>query len=93
MKRLVSVALVSVMLCSPVFAEEAKEGPDGGSVAAAVVSDLVYVPGKVGVCVGSAALWTVGMFLTAGVLYKECGELVHSACTGKWILTGEDFAE
>jgi len=68
-----------------------KAEPDGGAIAAAVVSDLVWVPGKVAVCASSGVLWTVGMVLTAGTWYKECGDLVHSACTGKWVLTGEDM--
>lgn len=65
--------------------------PDGGAIAAAVVSDLVYVPGKVATCVTSGALWTVVMLVTAGTYYKEAGDVVHSACTGRWALTGEDM--
>jgi hypothetical protein len=68
-----------------------QSGPSGGSIAAAVVSDIVYIPGKTVVCVTSGALWTVAMILSAGMIYKEAGDYVHDACTGKWVLTGEDF--
>lgn len=70
-----------------------KEEPDGGAVAAAVVSNLFYVPGKLGTCIVSGALWTVVMAVTGGVFYKEAGNLVHGACTGKWVLTGEDMMD
>lgn len=68
------------------------QSPDGGSVAAAAVSNLFFIPGKTGTCVLSGVLWTAIMSLTGGTFYQEAGDLVHNACTGKWVLRGTDFA-
>jgi hypothetical protein len=98
MNRLIAMVLAAIltMSCVPYsWAEDEspkQEGPDGGSVAAAVVSDFIYIPGKVCVCATSGVLWTVVMAISAGTLYKEAGNFVHDACTGKWVLTGEDMA-
>lgn len=71
----------------------APKEPDGGAVAGAVVSDLIYVPGKAGTCVLSGALWTVAMVITGGTYYKEAGNFVHEACTGKWVVRGADMMD
>jgi hypothetical protein len=96
--RLIATVLACIVLtvsCIPCsWAEDApptQSGPDGGAIAAAVVSDIIYVPGKAGACVLSGALWTVAMIITAGVCYKECGNFVHGVCTGKWVIRGEDM--
>ncbi len=65
---------------------------DAGATAAAVVSDIVYVPGKVIVCGTSSVFWVVSMLLTFGALYRESANLVKGGCGGQWVLTGEDFA-
>ena len=97
-RRLIATVLAVALTisCFPYsWAEEAppaQSGPDGGSVAAAVVSDLIYVPSKVGACATSCALWTAVMIITAGTCYKECGNFVHNFCAGKWVLKGEDMA-
>jgi hypothetical protein len=97
--RLAALMMAFVMTVScipPVWAEEAKpeqSGPDGGAVAAAVVSNFFFVPGKTIACATSGALWTVVMAITAGTYYKQAGHFVHDACTGKWVLTGQDFMD
>ena len=63
----------------------------GGATAAAVASDIVYVPGKAIVCGTSGVLWLVSMLLTFGALYRESADFVKGGCGGKWVLTGEDF--
>jgi len=68
-----------------------QSGPSGGAVAAAVIADFFYIPGKVGVCITSSALYTIGMALTGGMIYREAGNFVHDSCGGTWVLTGEDF--
>jgi hypothetical protein len=104
MRRLITVSLAVVLTVSSIpcsWAEEspqapqqnqpAPSGPSGGDVAAAVVSDFIYIPGKTVVCITSGVLWTAAMALTMGMLYKDAGDFVHDCCTGKWVLTGEDF--
>ncbi len=98
-KRLVALALVSALTIGHIpsgWAEEtppAQSGPDGGSVAAAAVSNIFYVPGKAIACAVSGVFWSAAMILTFGVCYKDCGNFVHGVCTGKWVLRGEDLAE
>jgi len=85
--------MVSFIPCS--WAEDpmpARNEPSGGAVAGAVVSDIIYIPGKVCTCVLSGAFWTVGMVLTAGTIYKDAGCFVHNACGGKWVIRGEDMS-
>ncbi len=97
LKRLTTTMLAIVMAVGCFTSSRAEEAapaqtePDGGATAAAVVSDLIYVPGKAGTCVLSGALWTAAMFLTAGTIYKQAGNFVHCACTGKWVVRGEDM--
>ncbi len=69
----------------------AQNGPDGGAVAGAVVSDLIYVPGKVVTCILGGAFWTGAMVVTFGTIYKEAGNFAHDACTGKWVVKGSDM--
>lgn len=88
------VLTVSCIPCS--WAEDATQiqsDPDGGAVAAAAVSDLVYVPGKTGTCILSSILWSLAMTVTAGTCYKDCGNFVHEACAGKWVVKGEDMTD
>lgn len=89
-----AVALtLSCVHCS--WAEDAsptQSEPSGGAVAAAVVSNLIYIPGKASTCALSGVLWTAAMCLTAGTIYKQAGEFVHGCCTGKWVIRGEDMA-
>jgi len=94
--RLVAIMLAGILTigCIPYgWAADAPQQtePGGGAVAAAVVSDIFFIPGKVGTCAMSGVLWTVTMALTAGTLYKQAGNFVHGACTGKWVITGEDM--
>jgi hypothetical protein len=60
------------------------------STAAAVVSDLFYVPGKAVVCGVSGVLWVATMALTFGTLYQEAADFVKGGC-GVWVLTGQDI--
>ncbi len=97
LKRL-SVLFLAVALTVGCFgssrgeeAAPAQNGPDGGAVAGAVVSDLIYVPGKVLTCVLGGAFWTGAMVVTFGTIYKEAGNFVHDACTGKWVVKGADM--
>ena len=99
MNRLIITMLAIIVMTATCFnsswAEEASatgNEPGGGATAAAVVSDLIYVPGKAGTCVLSGALWTAAMVITGGTIYKEAGNFVHCACTGKWVIKGEDMA-
>jgi hypothetical protein len=68
------------------------EKPSGGATAAAVVSNLFFMPGKTTVCVLSSGVWTVVMLVSAGTYYNEAGEIVKNSCAGKWLITGEDIA-
>ena len=98
-KKLIAMVLAVALTVSYIpcgWAEEdakpAQSGPDGGSYAGAAVSDIIYVPGKASTCALSGILWFMAMTLTAGVCYKDCGNFVHEACTGKWVIKGEDMA-
>ena len=62
-----------------------------GATAAAVVSDVFYVPGKAIVCSVSGVLWVATMGLTFGTLYNEATDFVKGGCGGRWLLTGEDI--
>jgi len=68
-----------------------KEAPGAGATAAAVASDVFYVPGKAIVCGVSGVLWVATMALTFGALYQEAADFVKGGCGGQWVLTGEDI--
>ena len=68
-----------------------KEAPGAGATAAAVASDVFYVPGKAVVCGMSGVLWVATMALTFGALYQEAADFVKGGCGGQWVLTGEDI--
>lgn len=70
---------------------QAKREPGPGATAAAVVSDVFYVPGKAIVCGMSGVLWIGTMALTFGALYQEAADFVKGGCGGRWVLTGEDI--
>jgi hypothetical protein len=97
LNRLIAIvsAIMLTVSCIPnSWAENTQptqSGPSGGAVTAAVVSDIIYVPGKAIVCAASGTLWTAAMFLTFGVCYNECGNFVHDVCSGKWVITGNDM--
>jgi hypothetical protein len=76
------------------WAEEApppQQEASGGAVAGAVVSNVIYIPGKAGICVISAGVWTATMILTFGTIYKDAGRLVYDTCSGKWVIKPEDM--
>ena len=78
----------------PTWAEDAPratEASGAGSTAAAVASDVFYVPGKAVVCGVSGVLWVATMALTFGTLYQEATDFVKGGCGGRWVLTGEDI--
>jgi hypothetical protein len=62
-----------------------------GATAAAVASDIFYVPGKAIVCGLSGLGWVITMTLTFGALYQESADFVKGGCGGQWVLTGEDI--
>ena len=70
---------------------KAREEPSAGATAAAVASDVFYVPGKAIVCGVSGVLWVATMALTFGTLYQEAADFVKGGCGGQWVLTGEDI--
>ena len=72
-------------------ASTVRETPGAGATAAAVVSDVFYVPGKAIVCGVSGVLWVATMALTFGALYQESADFVKGGCGGRWVLTGEDI--
>jgi hypothetical protein len=61
---------------------QAQTEPGAGATAAAVASNVLYVPGKVIVCTTSGVLWIATMALTFGTLYREAGEFVQGGCGG-----------
>ena len=74
------------------WAQDASQGSGGaGATAAAVASDVFYVPGKAIVCGVSGVLWVATMALTFGSLYQESADFVKGGCGGRWVLTGEDI--
>jgi hypothetical protein len=72
---------------------QAQTEPGAGATAAAVASNVLYVPGKVIVCTTSSVLWIATMALTFGTLYREAGEFVQGGCGGKWVVTPEDMGQ
>jgi len=97
-KKLTIILLAAAMSISCLNSSRAEEAQPaqneagGGATAAAVVSDVLYIPGKTCSCVISSALWTGVMVVSFGVLYKEAGDFVHDVCSGKWVIRGEDMA-
>lgn len=101
MKRLISLSVVAALalsIAAPTFAEEqpvmvaqATQEVDEGSYGGAGISNAVFVPAKGLTCAGSGVMWFVGMLLTGGSRYKMMGEFVHDACTGQWVIKGEDM--
>jgi len=95
--RWIAVLLVLLLIGAcvpPSWAEDtprATEAPGAGATAAAVASDVFYVPGKAIVCGVSGVLWVATMALTFGTLYQEAADFVKGACGGQWVLTGEDI--
>jgi hypothetical protein len=95
--RWVAALLVLILIgtCAPAsWAQDTaqpKDGPGGGATAAAVASDIFYVPGKAIVCGASGVLWVATMALTFGALYQESADFVKGGCGGQWVLTGEDI--
>jgi len=73
--------------------QRSQVGPDGGSYAAASVSNIVYVPSKAIACAFSGVLWFGTMVLTGGTKYRMAGEFVDDVCTGNWVIRGEDVAK
>lgn len=95
--RLAAVLLTSLLIGTGTLeswasdASAADQPPGAGATAAAVVSDVFYVPGKVAVCGVSGVLWIATMALTFGTLYDEAADFVKGGCGGRWVLTGEDI--
>ena len=59
--------------------------------AAAVLADLFYIPGKVGLCVLSVGVGMAVLALTFGSSYRWARDAWHEGCAGKWVLTGKDL--
>ncbi len=103
---LVLVASMMMLSTSPCWAEEAapastatptqvepaKPEVTGGDITAAAITDVVYVPGKVCFCVLGGVGWALTMVLSGATAYKTARDFAKAGCTGKWVLTGEDFA-
>ncbi len=92
--RFVATLLVVVSIGASTLearAADPSSDDEAGSTAAAVVSDLFYVPGKAVVCGVSGVLWVATMALTFGALYQEAADFVRGGCGGKWVLTGQDI--
>lgn len=94
--RCIAAALVAFLIgawVSPGWAEDTPHAspPGARATAAAVASDVFYMPGKAIVCGASSVLWVATMALTFGALYQEAADLVRGGCGGRWVLTGEDM--
>ena len=94
--RCLSAMLVAFLIgtgVSPGWAQDTPRTspPGAGATAAAVASDVFYVPGKAIVCGASGVLWVATMALTFGALYQEAADFVKGGCGGRWVLTGEDM--
>jgi hypothetical protein len=72
-------------------ASQTKGLGSAGATAAAVISDVFYVPGKAIVCGVSGVLWLGTMAMTFGTLYQESTDFVKGGCGGRSVLTGEDI--
>jgi len=90
--------MVVVLLVAFPLSTWASEPPSGdgstgaGATAAAVVSDIVYVPGKAIVC-GLGTVASVGvMILTLGSAYRAAIGTFKEGCGGTWVLTPEHVA-
>jgi hypothetical protein len=95
--RVVAALLTSLLIGTGTLESRASDTSPGdkpagaGATAAAVVSDVFYVPGKAVVCGVSGVLWVATMALTFGTLYDEAADFVKGGCGGRWVLTGEDI--
>ena len=89
----VLIALLIATGVSPSWAQDTPgtSAPGAGATAAAVASDVIYVPGKAIVCGMSGVLWVATMAVTFGALYQEAADFVRGGCGGRWVLTAEDI--
>src|SRR5260370_36332377 len=71
-------------------ASQAKGEGSAGATAAAVVSDVFYVPGKAIVCGVGSVLWLRTMALTFGTLYHQAADLLKGCCGRRGLLSRED---
>ena len=86
--RSIAAALILILAVTGASVASAE---DSGATAAAVVSDIFYVPGKAIVCGLSGVGYVIAMTLTFGFLYQESTDFVKGGCGGQWVLTGEDI--
>ncbi|HEU4439648.1 MAG TPA: hypothetical protein VFT36_10385 [Methylomirabilota bacterium] len=87
--RSIAAALILVLVVTGAGVASAED--TAGATAAAVVSDIFYVPGKAIVCGLSGLGYVIAMTLTFGFLYQESTDFVKGGCGGQWVLTGEDI--
>lgn len=95
--RWIAAALILLLVVTGASVGSAEDTPSttgtagAGATAAAVASDVFYVPGKAIVCGLSGVAWVAAMALTFGALYQESADFVKGGCGGQWVLTGEDI--
>jgi hypothetical protein len=92
--RSIAAALILVLVVTGArvaSAEDTSQTSTSGATAAAVASNVFYVPGKAIVCGLSGLGWVIAMTLTFGALYQESADFVKGGCGGQWVLTGEDI--
>ena len=98
-KRMIAMVLAATMIlsCIPLcWAEDItpavnESDSDGGSWGGAGMSNVIFIPSKGMACAASGVLWLATMTLTGGSKYQMAGNFVHDACTGKWVIKGEDM--
>ena len=74
---------------APVDARVADADDEAGSIAA----NIWYVPGRGLVCGLGALSAGVVMTLTLGQSYEQASQIMHSGCSGPWVLQPSDLRQ
>jgi hypothetical protein len=105
MRTIVGAWMVLVLLagCATSTAPRAANGPARQSAASApaddnlpydvgaVVTNIVYIPGKVILCGVGTVFGGSILALTFGSGYGGAASFVQEGCGGKWVVTGDDI--
>ena len=83
-RRLVSMALLTVMLSGCAAHVASQPQPLEDDYTGATAADIWYIPGRAIVCGGAAVLSAVTMTLTFGMEYRTASTIMHGGCSGPW---------
>ena len=94
-----AVLMMLLVLSGPLaWAQEKSEGQmapakgdDGAWEFAAIVTNVIRIPGKAAICGAAALTGTVALLLTYGTQHEAAGRVWSEGCSGKWTVTAADL--